>query len=360
MLLGVVLHASMHLVWQDWPVVANEISPDLPYDDIVHAIHGFRMPVFFLLSGYFTAMLWQRRGKKAMVIHRLRRVGLPLLIGAFTIVPVHVLWIVYLRGDEINLLTPIWIFALGWIFGLQHLWFLWMLLLLVGLFVGISALGIKFTDQRVWWILIPLVLIPQLMMSEYTWGPDTASHLIVNPIVLAYYLCFFLFGVFMFQTDISIDRRWVLVLLPAIPIFYVGRIFEFTGDSIGAHVASSVLQVIYAWAMCFGTMGLFKIVASANRQWLRYMSDASYWIYLWHVALIFPAQALAAKLNWNVHLEVMLIIVAVTGILLAVYQLGVRHTWIGTMLNGRRTGRSKGGDGRSDSEPSVTVTTDFR
>ena len=64
MLLGVVLHASMFLVWPEWPVVAKEISPDLPYDDIVHAIHGFRMPVFFLLSGFFTAMLWRRHGGK--------------------------------------------------------------------------------------------------------------------------------------------------------------------------------------------------------------------------------------------------------------------------------------------------------
>ena len=46
MLLGVVLHASMFLVWSEWTVVAKEISPDLPYDDIVFAIHGFRMPIF--------------------------------------------------------------------------------------------------------------------------------------------------------------------------------------------------------------------------------------------------------------------------------------------------------------------------
>ncbi|MYA59741.1 MAG: acyltransferase family protein [Chloroflexi bacterium] len=355
MLLGVVLHASMFLVWREWPVVAKEISPDLPYDDIVHAIHGFRMPVFFLLSGFFTAMLWQRRGRKELVNHRLRRVGLPLVIGAFTIVPIHVFWIVYLKGDEITLLTPFWILAFGWIYGLQHLWFLWMLLLLVGLFIGVSSLGIKFTHRWLWWTLIPLVLVPQLMMKEYTWGPDTASHIIVNPIVLGYYLFFFLFGAFMFHSGMSIDRRWIFALLPVIPIFYVGRIFEFTADSLGAHIASSVFQVMYAWAMCFGTMGCFKIMASANRPWVRYLSDASYWIYLWHVALIFPAQALAARLNWNVHLEVMLIIVAVTAVLLAVYQLAVRHTWIGTLLNGRRVRREKDGEDQSRAGPSTPV-----
>ena len=174
----------------------------------------------------------------------------------------------------------------------------------------------------------------------------------MNPIVLVYYLCFFLFGAFMFQTSMSIDRRWVLVLLPVIPIFYVGRIFEFTGDSLGAHVASSVFQVMYAWAMCFGMIGFFKIVASANRPWVRYTSDASYWIYLWHVALIFPAQAIAARLNWNVHLEVVLIIVTVTAILVAVYQLGVRYTWVGTILNGPRVKNGGGTGNRSNAAPS--------
>ena len=64
MLLGVVLHASLFLVTKDWPVVAKEISPELPYDDIVLAIHGFRMPVFFLMSGFFTAFYGNGAGHK--------------------------------------------------------------------------------------------------------------------------------------------------------------------------------------------------------------------------------------------------------------------------------------------------------
>ena len=62
MLLGIVLHAALFLVPDAWPVLDKKASASLPYDDIVNVIHGFRMPVFFLLSGFFTAMLWQRRG----------------------------------------------------------------------------------------------------------------------------------------------------------------------------------------------------------------------------------------------------------------------------------------------------------
>ncbi len=337
MLLGVVLHAAMYLVWAEWPVVGKEISPDLPYDDIVHFIHGFRMPIFFLLSGFFTALLWQRRGRRELVKHRLKRVGLPLLIGMFTIIPLNILWFIAFGEDELTVVSVIWSFAIGWVFGLQHLWFLWMLLLLVGLFVGIAALGVKFTHRWVWWVMIPLVLLPQLLMTEEVWGPDTASHLLVNPVVLLYYLCFFIFGAFIFQTDMAITPRWMLALLPAIAAFLIGREYEFVSDASYAHIASSFLQVAFAWAMCFGLMGLIKAVASVDRPWIRYLSDASYWIYLWHLTLIYPAQRIATELDVNVHLEVLAIIVAVTGVLLVLYHFGVRYTWIGTMLNGPRS-----------------------
>ena len=94
--------------------------------------------------------------------------------------------------------------------------------------------------------------------------------------------------------------------------------------------------------MYFSLMGLFKIIASKDRIWVRYISDASYGIYLWHLVLIYGAQWIAAELTFNVHLEVVLIIAIVTAALLVVYQYGVRYTWIGVMLNGPRVRRVEG------------------
>lgn len=50
-------------------------------------VHGFRMPLFFIISGFFTAMLWKKRGAKALVGHRFRRILLPCLLGSVTLVP---------------------------------------------------------------------------------------------------------------------------------------------------------------------------------------------------------------------------------------------------------------------------------
>ena len=88
--------------------------------------------------------------------------------------------------------------------------------------------------------------------------------------------------------------------------------------------------------MCFGLMGLFRWIAARERAWVRYVSDASYWLYLWHLPLIVVGYKLSLDWPVSVHLKFSLICVVVTAILLVVYEFGVRYTAIGTMLNGKR------------------------
>jgi hypothetical protein len=45
------------------------------------------MPLFLMLSGFFTAMLWRKRGLGGLIKQRLKRIALPLFIGCLTIVP---------------------------------------------------------------------------------------------------------------------------------------------------------------------------------------------------------------------------------------------------------------------------------
>src|SRR5882724_4989382 len=82
MLLGIVLHASLSFFPSYW-MVADRRQDD-GFGVLFSAIHGFRMPLFFVMSGYFSAMLLQRRGRGALIKHRFRRVFLPLMAGIFT------------------------------------------------------------------------------------------------------------------------------------------------------------------------------------------------------------------------------------------------------------------------------------
>ena len=57
-----------------WVVRDQSAQPELGL--VFSAIHGFRMPVFFLLSGFFTAMLCQKRGLGGLLLHRAKRIAL--------------------------------------------------------------------------------------------------------------------------------------------------------------------------------------------------------------------------------------------------------------------------------------------
>ena len=85
MLLGIVLHGALSFFPSYWVVTDSRQAS--AFGIVVSAIHGFRMPLFFVMSGFFSAMLLQRRGRGALVKHRFFRVFLPLLLGMVTVVP---------------------------------------------------------------------------------------------------------------------------------------------------------------------------------------------------------------------------------------------------------------------------------
>jgi surface polysaccharide O-acyltransferase-like enzyme len=85
MLLGIALHSTLSFFPAFWVVSDSRQAPG--FGVLFSAVHGFRMPLFFVMSGFFSAMLLSRRGRGALVKHRFFRVFLPLLLGLFTIIP---------------------------------------------------------------------------------------------------------------------------------------------------------------------------------------------------------------------------------------------------------------------------------
>ena len=345
MLLGMVLHASLFLVPVElWPAslpYTDETDTSRnPYAYIVAGIHGFRMPVFFALSGFFTAMMWQARGLRGLGEHRVKRIALPLLISMFTVIPV-IYWLA--AGPDFRPLD--WVSA-WWLEGFYHLWFLWFLLLMAGGFIALARLGVEFRSH-LWWLLIPLALIPQYFMREGM-GADTPSGVIPRAEIFGYYSLFFGVGVFFYQRGFAVRRGWAamagaaaLLFLPTLAFSFPQEFPELDENAAWVLAAGAGLKVTYAWLMVFGLMGLFRWTMARERYWVRYMSDASYWLYICHVPLVIAGQQLAERDGGvNPHLAFLLILGGVTAILLVSYRWGVRYTPIGTMLNGKRARRA--------------------
>jgi len=85
MFLGIALHTALSFGGNPWIVRDRESNEAFRW--LFEAIHGFRMQLFIFLSGYFTMMLWRRRGLGSAVDQRYQRVFLPCILGVVSIVP---------------------------------------------------------------------------------------------------------------------------------------------------------------------------------------------------------------------------------------------------------------------------------
>lgn len=86
MLLGVAYHAALSFA-AGYSWLVQDASQSRGLYLFQAASHGFRMPMFFLISGFFTAMMWRKHGLRGLLSNRLRRIFLPCLLGLLTVVP---------------------------------------------------------------------------------------------------------------------------------------------------------------------------------------------------------------------------------------------------------------------------------
>ena len=206
----------------------------------------------------------------------------------------------------------------------EHLWFLWFLCWLLPLFVLWTRLPERKTRLRPLW-LAPFALLPQLLMgtSMPSFGPDTATGLVPPPHLLAYYAVFFFFGVFSYEADDTegvLGRRWKLTLSLALSLVLPLGLVTMTL----APALSSLFQVLYAWLMIFGLLGLARHKLSRQNARLRYLADASYWLYVVHLPLVVAFQILVRDSALPVPVKLLIIIGGSLVLLLASYQFVVR------------------------------------
>jgi peptidoglycan/LPS O-acetylase OafA/YrhL len=110
---------------------------------------------------------------------------------------------------------------------------------------------------------------------------------------------------------------------------------------------SNVERALYAgayifahWCWSFVILGFaVGYLKNPNARW-RYLADASYWMYLIHLPIVWLLQAwmLSWPLYWPVKLLLILAITCV--VLLTTYHYCVRATFMGKFLNGRKYPRS--------------------
>jgi glucan biosynthesis protein C len=355
MLLGVVFHASLayspmlHFFW-----LSSDPEKSAAIDVFAWFSHLFRMPLFFMIAGFFAVFLIHKRGLVGFLKNRLLRVLTPLLI----FLPL-VLWTMYLgivwAGKHVDSPSPM----LGFILmGMQsgqsadqplstaHLWFLYYLCLFYLLTVVLWKLGLfrlKLTaglfNPWVMVGLLPLLFIPGFYLVN---APHPAPEgLLPQFWPFALYGLFFLLGGLLYQNQQAIERlhafRWWLLLAGiGSYVYFNHRVPAAEGNLLMACSEAFTAWYLTLWCLVAGQRYLNR----ANRGF-RYIADASYWIYLIHLPLLVLIQYALLNTAWNLWLELSLSVGLTMLIGLLSYALLVRHSPIGWMLNGKRAKRSK-------------------
>lgn len=369
MLLGIALHAAMPFYATTWPIAEPTASAAAGFDEFAEGLHGFRMQIFYLLAGFFTAMMLQRSGLATLLRVRSKRIGIPLVIAVVSIVPLIDLASAGVVRPEVAALTaeraaqregglP------GADLNLHHLWFLWFLFLYLAAFAVAVTVG-----RRAWRraglpasaaararavalvVLVPLPLVPQFFMvdsaEDRTFGPAHSSLLLPDGRVLAYYAVFFVFGTLLWSARDraggpladTLGRRWRLILPASLLVVLPAALLTTFQNPADPRLPAALLQLTYTWGMVIGLIGACRHFLRTERRAARYLADASYWMYLMHLPLLVAAHRAVRDWDVSAGAKFAFLCSSVTIVLLASYELFVRHTVIGRVLHGPRPPR---------------------
>jgi peptidoglycan/LPS O-acetylase OafA/YrhL len=374
LMLGIVYHATMAYLPGPaiWPVADTHKS--LALSGLFFVSHMFRMSTFFLIAGFFGHMVVEKRGVAAFVKDRAKRIALPLVVGwpimLAAILAAAVYGGVMMTGHVPPRPPPVAhppLLALP----LTHLWFLYVLLWLYAATLGLRALVLRLdtngrfrarADAVVASVaespLAPVALALPALAAFLFGGPwrmwfgvtTPDSSLIPNIHAAVQYFTAFGFGWLLHRQPGLINtwaRRWPLNLSLAIGLTAACLAMVGVAPYLGLAqpglktVAYGFAYAVAMWSWTFAAIGLALKFLSGESPARRYIADSSYWLYLVHLPLVMALQAMVVRLDWPAEAKILIVLGIAFPLMFASYELMVRHSFIGAILNGRRAPRAK-------------------
>jgi glucan biosynthesis protein C len=370
MLLGVVLHACVPysgstLSGLIWPVHNSETSPLC--EALFWTIHAFRLPLFFFLAGFFSQKLMDRQDLTSFYRQRAMRILVPYYVGLVTILPLNLVvwnwgWVLTGRSTWTQALSPFESFEgdlQHHYFGPAHLWFLMDLSILTLGWVGLrwswpasrqSAPPWHMPLGSTIWRPAVFALVSNVCLwDELSLFTGHHNSFVPHVVRLAYYGFYFLMGVELCRRPVAlkslVSRPGVkfACALPALATVVLLAPRGARGELSG--LSALPLSAAVAWSAWF-------ILAAAlgwGLRWrhdppaVRYVADASYWIYLIHLPLVGLGQVALHAQPWPPAFKMLLVTAGATVGGLVTYQLAVRNTFIGRVLHGPRDGSPRPG-----------------
>ncbi len=381
-LLVVTLHAALAYTRLDIPGLlwgVRERSGHGGFDLFSWWAMGVSVPLFFAISGFFAALVESGRGPRAFLEGRARRIVVPTLIAAPTILPLCFLawclgWLATGRCDfnEVRRMVFLDPRIMGELYGPAHLWFLeYLIPMLLAFGLLRAARPARSGDTGgaepraplalAWWgplaLTIPTALLLALgrALGMADLPLDRHNSFIPDAVRLAHYATFFGFGVALYRARGSLDalrRRGAWYLLASLPVFALrARLLplDWSGRGGGGVVPGLIATgALGSWLALFGLIGLARRHLGRPSRAARYLAGASFWVHLVHLPIVGLIQADLVPIPWPTTAKFAFTLALTLALGLGTYEVLVRKTALGRLLEG---GTRKARPGPAASRP---------
>tara|TARA_B110000285_G_scaffold75977_1_gene87469 strand:+ start:188 stop:1375 length:1188 start_codon:yes stop_codon:yes gene_type:complete len=346
MMMGLVMHAPL-LFWQpDFAKVfgIGNIAPAEEWINIIgRYINNWRMPLFFLLSGFFSVLIIKRKGTSQFIRDRLIRVGLTCLVFSS----------LYDIADG------------SFDFTTHHLWFLYELMIFVFCFSflyrvqTIKDLLDREISTRILLILflwlvatVPLANILNNWWHPLAWKPST-TYFDLKLGNMVYYFSYFLVGVIFYsnqhiftklknsKTILAIGILAVLAFLLRVYSDYLTlggiddlrNLAQMQFDPIMV-ICNSLLIGVNTILWCLFFIGLTSKFIVSGSAILRWFVELSYPIYIIHIIPIAMMSALFYRAGLSQPVIFVLTIIAGFIVCVILYYILIKFTPLNWLING--------------------------
>ena len=362
MLLGVALHAAVSYMQGRvpellWPIFDSTHS--VWFDAFFWWLHAFRLPLFFLIAGFFSRLVRESHGSQGYLRHRTQRLLIPALAAGVIVLPIMMYvscfgWLLSGQCTIREVLRLRFSPALqANVAGPAHLWFLLDLYLISVAYWAYTALvpprhsGPHPASNWLWssrfkslWFALPTAAMLYDDASPYVMHDNT---FVPHVWRMVYYGSYFAVGAWVYGYRHrlgELSRGAVPNLACSLLAFWglwqvLPRSLAAPDDArLSAGLALSLAAT--AWCSIWGCLGAFVQRFDRPSPALRYLADASYWIYLIHLPIVALVQIRLYQLEWPALVKFLLAIMVTVSIGLVTYQRYVRYSFIGGWLHGPR------------------------
>jgi glucans biosynthesis protein C len=360
MILGIVYHAA--LVYGDAGWVIADAGHSHGFATLALSLRRFRMPAFFLMSGFFAGLTLNKYGPRAFIAKRVPRVVLPFLAALLTL-NVAQLYALHVYGgaDAADLgylvSADLWgdFTSDRWT---SHLWFL----VCLCYYFAAAALAAALLHARaggraliaragtlqtlvnrpvVCLALLPLVNLSVLALLAALPGLYRVRPL-VNMDDIVEYFPFFAVGLLLFVNRrlyvslTSFSRGMVVLTVVALLPGFIGPVVASTP---GTRILATYGRLLWTWIAIYWVMVFFRAALDRPTRFATTLADSAYTIYLFHHLTVILLAWWLLDVNVSIFVKFPIVVALTFIVTFAVHHFVISKVPVLSLLfNGKRKG----------------------